>query len=138
MGEVLSSRRARTSDRAQASARLLSSSKGSVTAEFAIILPTIVMVLGMCVAAVSLIASHVRLSDTAADVARLLARNDDPSLVHQRMDAFGSGLTLLRSDSDGVVCVELSTTSSSVHLLGIFPISARGCALAWSTEVTGD
>ncbi|WGD37078.1 TadE family type IV pilus minor pilin [Lysinibacter sp. HNR] len=107
------------------------SDRGSVTAEFAIVLPVAIAVLGICLAVVALIASQVRLTDAAADVARLLARHDDPTLITRRLAAIGGDVSVQQSRESGFVCVELSAPGFDSPPLNSVIIFARACALAW-------
>ena len=47
-----------------------------MTAEFAVALPAIALVLAACLASVQLVGQHVRLTDAAADAARALGRGE--------------------------------------------------------------
>lgn len=53
--------------------------RGSVTAEFAVALPAIVLLLALCIGGLSAASRQVRLQDGVADAARLIARGDDPA-----------------------------------------------------------
>lgn len=51
--------------------------RGSVSAEFAVALPAIILLLVLCLGALSSASRQVRLQDATADAARLIARGDD-------------------------------------------------------------
>ncbi|WP_159500895.1 TadE family protein [Microbacterium sp. 18062] len=101
--------------------------RGSVSAEFAVALPAIVLLLALCVGALSSASRQVRLQDATADAARLIARGDDEgrglSLVRQSVP--DAQATVIR-DGD-LVCV---AASAPVGLpLPEIRLDARSCAL---------
>ncbi len=95
---------------------------GAVTAEFAVVLPAIVLVLAACVGGIRLAGEQVRLQDASAIGARALARGDPiPAPA-------GSYLT---SHSEGdLVCVVAAATTSWAPGLPPIGLSAESCALA--------
>jgi Flp pilus assembly protein TadG len=102
-----------------------------VTAEFAVIMPAVLVCLGLCVGAIHIAAQQVRLVDAAAVAARLLGRGDDPSAV-----VASSGAQEFHSSTvDGLVCVSLAVTHSiaGIRSFGI-PSEARACAVAESEQ----
>lgn len=110
-------------------ARAAGDDRGSVAAEFAMVLPAVVVMLALCVGAVSAGAQHVRLQDAAADAARLVARGepDDRArdVVVGQVDRAGT-----RIDRRGdLVCV---TAQSTTRIAGVLPVSlaATSCALS--------
>ena len=99
--------------------------RGSVTAEFAVVLPAVLLCLALCLGAVQAAAQQVRLVDTAASAARLLGRGDDVGdAVH------GADVQLESERSNGMVCVR-ATAAVGIAVLGSLGInsSARCCAL---------
>ena len=101
-----------------------------MTAEFAIALPAVVLLLGLSLGAVSISGGQVQAQGAAADAARAAARGDATSTVTERLDRQLPG-AILRSWRDGdLVCasVELAV-SGPAALLGIRP-EASSCALA--------
>lgn len=102
--------------------------RGSVTAEFAAVVPAVVLVLVCCLGAVQLAGQRLRLQDAAADAARILARGD--SAVRQA-HALMAGSVLTRRDSDGLVCATLRAPAAVAGgLLGPVTLTATSCALA--------
>jgi Flp pilus assembly protein TadG len=99
--------------------------RGSVTAEFAVVLPAVLVCLGLCAGAIQAAAQQVRLTDTAAVAARALGRGDDAAGIVSR-----TGAAIETERTGGLVCVRLTATSSVAGLrpLGL-PMSARACAL---------
>jgi len=103
--------------------------RGSVTAEFATVVPAVVLVLACCLASVQLAGQQLQLQDAAADAARSLARGGSASgaLGHVSVP----GVRLAQSRSGDVLCVTLSARSRVPlgTLLGV-TLRARSCALA--------
>jgi hypothetical protein len=99
---------------------------GSVTAEFATVLPAVVVVLACCLTGIQLAAQQVRLQDAAAAAARSVARGDS-------LDA-AAGLvphSRLRVEQHGdIVCVTASAPGSAlVGVLRGITVRASSCAL---------
>ena len=101
---------------------------GSATAELAVALPIVVLILLLGVGGLGAGMRMVALQDAVADAARVLGRGDD---------AGGVGAAVARADptatfgvrrSAGLVCV---TASSEARILGAvaLPVRATGCAL---------
>ena len=100
-----------------------------MTAEFAVALPAIAVVLATCLAAVVLVAQQVRLTDAAADAARALGRGESDSSavsIAHRVSGVGAGLTSWHEDP--FVCVALSAPGAG--LLSGVTLRAESCALA--------
>jgi hypothetical protein len=101
--------------------------RGSVTAEFAVALPAIALVLAASLAAVHVVAVQVRLADAAADAARALGRGESEAEAAEiaGRNADGSGLT---TRGDGrFVCAMLTGRAGGV-LAGL-ELRAESCAL---------
>jgi len=101
---------------------------GSVTAELAVALPAVALVLAACVWGLQLASAHVRLQDAAGLAARAAARGDDVA------GAIASGAALpgltVREERDGdLVCARLSATLAGPPGLPAVAIEARSCAL---------
>jgi hypothetical protein len=99
--------------------------EGSATAELAVVLPAVVVVLALCLGSVAASAQYVRLVDAAADGARSLARGDDPGGPIARADA-GAGVAT--SAEGGLVCVQVAAQLRPLPALAL-PVSIRSCAL---------
>ena len=80
-------------------------------------LPSVVLILGLCLNAIGAVALRVQLVDVAAQSARLLGRGDDASAVLRGWPSPNV------EHADGVICVELE------RAVGFIPVRARGCAL---------
>ncbi|MEO8908343.1 MAG: TadE family type IV pilus minor pilin [Microbacteriaceae bacterium] len=102
-----------------------------MTAEFAALMPAVLMILACCLGAVTVVGQQLRMTDAAADGARALARGEgaDRAAASVRQSV---GDVALATDRDGdFVCVQLSAPASfgPAALVGL-TITARGCALA--------
>ena len=99
--------------------------KGAAAAEFAVVLPAIVLVVLFGVGALATGARHVRLQDAVADAARVVARGDDPGRAHALVAEVG-GIAVVEDRGD-LVCVN-ARAPSSVPMLP--DVVASSCALA--------
>ena len=107
-----------------------SAERGSVTAEFAVLLPALLLVLALCLGAVQLVGQQLRLSDAAADAARAAARGDDSARVAALVSHAVLGADLSLSTQGDFVCAELgSAPASALASLGV-RLTASSCALA--------
>ncbi len=97
--------------------------RGSATAEFAVALPSVVLVLACCLSGMAVAGQQLRLTDAAALAARTLARGGDPLALAARV----SPGARVSPEADGdLVCVTL--TASAEGLLPL-TLTARSCAL---------
>ena len=94
--------------------------RGSVTAEFAAVIPAVLLVLACCLAGLQLAGQQVRLQDAAAATARSLARGDPAPPV-------GGAAIATRVDGS-LLCARL-TAASAAPLIPL-QLSAESCALA--------
>jgi hypothetical protein len=99
--------------------------RGSVTAEFAAVIPAVVLMLACCLAGVQIAGQQLRLQDAAAGVARSVARGGSASAAGQ---VPGVGIAI--TDRGDLVCARLSARSRSPAgtLLGL-TLTASSCAL---------
>lgn len=98
--------------------------RGAVTAEFAVALPAIVVVLALGLGALAAGATEVRLQHAAAESARLFGRGDEAGA---RAVVTSIGATVSVDRGETLVCVEASAAIPLPLPLG--PLSARSCAL---------
>ena len=101
--------------------------RGSVTAEFAVALPAIALVLAACLASVVLVAQQVRLTDAAADAARALGRGESAAEAAAIADRVSGGASIATWTEDPFVCVALSRRGSGV--LAAVELHAESCAV---------
>jgi Flp pilus assembly protein TadG len=101
--------------------------RGSVTAEFAVVLPAVVMVLVVALSGLQVAGQQLRLQSATVDAARLLARGDGgaSSLVSRAV----RGAQLTQSTRGDLVCVE-ARAPTSVGVLFALTISASACQLS--------
>ncbi|WP_411700533.1 TadE family type IV pilus minor pilin [Conyzicola sp.] len=98
--------------------------RGSVTAEFAAVVPAIVLLLACCLAGLQIAGQQLRLQDAAADVSRSVARGGGSGQAAQ------VGASVSVTQSGDLVCARLSARSRSPAgtLLGL-TLTASSCAL---------
>ncbi|WP_394289485.1 TadE family type IV pilus minor pilin [Microbacterium sp.] len=99
--------------------------RGSATAEFAVVVPAVVVVLALAISALGVGGRQVRLEQGAAQAARLAARGDSVESVERALDI--EGLHTARSRSGDLVCVRLTAPAGAV--LPLPDLRARSCAL---------
>ncbi len=102
--------------------------RGSVTAEIAVGLPAVVVVLAACLGALGLGTAQVRAQDAAADAARLLGRGETLAAAQGHVDRAVPGARLAVDYPDDLVC----TTVSVERPVLLVPVRVAGssCALA--------
>ena len=106
--------------------------RGAATAEVAVALPIVALVLVACLGGLLAGTELVRLQSAAADAARLLGRGESSVLEHVQQVV--PGATVLVSRSDGLVCVE---ARSAPRVLGVpVEVSASSCALDGASLIT--
>ena len=99
---------------------------GTVTAEFAVLLPAVVLIIGCSLGAVGLGGEQLRLQGAAFDAARLLGRGDSGAL--DRIRAVAPDARLSVRSSGPVVCADVSASAALGVLSGIV-LNASACAL---------
>jgi Flp pilus assembly protein TadG len=97
-----------------------------VTAEFAVVMPAVVLVLIIALGALQLAGKQVQLQAAAASVARLAARGDKQSSAI--LDAL-PGSTASQTRTGDLICVRASMPAAIGVLAGI-TVSAISCALS--------
>lgn len=102
--------------------------RGSVTAEFAVVVPAALLVVMLCVATLLAAGTQIRLEHAAAQAARLVARGEDEERARSAVAAAvpGAGLQL-RGDGD-LICAVASAAANVP--LPLPPLRAESCALA--------
>lgn len=102
--------------------------RGSATAETAVVLPVVVLVLACCLGALQLSARQLRLQDAAADAARSIARGEPAGSAAGRASGAVSGATLSVEQDADLVCAVLSAPASTPWF-DLGDQRARSCAL---------
>ncbi|WP_235825117.1 TadE family type IV pilus minor pilin [Agromyces badenianii] len=98
-----------------------------MTAEFAVALPAIALVLAACLASVQLVAQQVRLTDAAADAARALGRGESAGEAGAIADRVAGGAELSAANDGQFVCATL--TASGAGVLAVIELRAESCAV---------
>jgi Flp pilus assembly protein TadG len=109
--------------------------RGSVTAEFAVVLPAVLLVLVLCVGSASVSLQRIAVQSAASAAARAAARGEaGGSAEAAAARAGGGGAVSLRRDGD-FVCATVSATASfaAARTLGI-RVSGTSCALAGASS----
>lgn len=96
---------------------MLSRSEGSVTAELAMVLPAIILMLGVCLQAVGALGIQLTNSALARQAARELSRGVEVSMVATSLSQANSHASLRHSTEGDLVCVSLSQST------GVGPLS---------------
>ncbi len=103
----------------------LGDDRGSVTAEFAVALPAIVLVLAACLSALGIVGQQLRLADAAAHAARSIARGEPAPTAASRAQREVAGAMLEQFSDADLQCVRLTAPAA----FGL-TVSAQSCALA--------
>jgi Flp pilus assembly protein TadG len=98
--------------------------RGSVTAEFAAVMPAVILLLACCLGCLQVAGQQVQLQDAAAGVARSVARGGPPSAADHVAASFAI------SRRGDLVCARLTAPSRApvTAVLGI-TLAASSCAL---------
>jgi Flp pilus assembly protein TadG len=99
-----------------------------VTAETAVVLPVLLLVLAGAVAAIVVVGAHLRCVDAAREGVRAAARGESPAAVTQivrRAAPDGAAVTVTRTDDEVRVAVAVDVTP-----LGPVPLRVRVTAAA--------
>ena len=97
--------------------------RGSITAEFAIALPTVMVVLVLCLGGIAVAGAQIRVQDAAAAAARAAGRGESVAVAAQ----VAPGSSVSQWAQGDLVCVTVSATAE-LGATGI-PIAASSCAL---------
>ena len=111
---------------------MLRDDRGAVTAEFALAIPAVLVILGVMLGGIYLSSERVALISLAGEVARLEARGDD-ALAAARIASATRQPTITRESDGRVLCVT-ATAAPRQGIFSVLNISGRGCAAALSTS----
>lgn len=102
--------------------------RGSVTAEFAIVVPAVVLVLALTAGVLAVTGRQVRLEQSVAQAARLIARGEPGGRADGIVAAIAGGTVTAVATEGDLVCV---TATAPVHPpVPLAPLQARSCALS--------
>jgi Flp pilus assembly protein TadG len=102
--------------------------RGSVTAEFAAVVPAVILVLACCLGGLQLAAQHLRLQDVAASAARAVARGESLGATAELAARLVPGARVSSQNRGSMVCVNASAPGSIGG--GVITVGASSCALA--------
>lgn len=106
--------------------RIRGDERGSVTAEFAVIVPAVVMIVVLTVATLAGASRAIRLEQAAAQAARLASRGEDDSRIRAVLAQVGGGATVRVYDDGDLVCA--AAQASAPVPLPLPPMRAVACA----------
>ncbi|WP_448655823.1 TadE family type IV pilus minor pilin [Microbacterium lacticum] len=102
--------------------------RGSATAEFAVVVPAVVLVIALTAGGLAAAGRQVRLEQGVAQAARLAARGEPAGRVAEIVAAVAGGAVEAVTDDGDLVCV--SATAPTRIPLPLPPLRARSCALS--------
>lgn len=106
------------------------SEQGTVTAELAVVLPAVLLIIAACLGGVRVIARQSGAVVAAASLARSLARGDDPAYAQSLLAGFDPQASFVREEEGDLVCVSVSVTVGLVPAGPGIPVRGHSCALA--------
>lgn len=99
---------------------------GMVTAETAVVLPALVLVLALCLGVLSTVGAQLQLVDAARESARLAARGEDADVVQEAARRAGpAGTTVQVSRKGQLLQVTARARTRPLGLLPSFSLTAR-------------
>ena len=107
-------------------ASLRGDERGTVTAEFAVVMPAVLVVLGLAIGGIFIAAHRITLVTLAAEVARLEARGD-MDRARARLDDAAAGVSVRRERTGPLHCVTLGAHPGG-GMLSAIGIESRACA----------
>lgn len=113
---------------------------GMVTAEAAVVLPVLLVVLGMAVWALACVAAALRCTDAAHEAARFAARGEPPARVVAIARAAAPGGATVSVSRDGeqvVVLVQAQVRPFGGLLRGLPAVPVRASATALAEQTVG-
>lgn len=99
---------------------------GSVTAEFAMVVPAVVLVLAVCLSALNIAHRQGRLEDAASVAARTLARGGGSA--EQVVGLLAPGARVSVDDRGELVCVRVSQPGATLAALRVGELRATSCS----------
>lgn len=100
--------------------------RGTVTAEFAVVVPAVLVILGLVVGGIVIATNRLTLASAAADIARLEARGDI-GLSTERLAGAGAGVTVERNRNGGLLCITLRAGPQR-GILAALAVEGEACA----------
>jgi hypothetical protein len=103
--------------------------RGSVVAEFAVVMPAVLLVLAMALGGVQMAGLQLRVQDAAAGAARSWGRGDTAGSVSARVGVQVPGARVARSVRRDLVCATVSASSPGLAARWGIQVSATSCAM---------
>lgn len=100
-----------------------------MAAEFAVALPAVVIVLGVCLGGIGAGSQQLRLQDAAAAAARGLGRGETGGEVESRVARMAGGAALEQWNAEGLVCARLTRHADGPLAVAGLRLTAQSCAL---------
>lgn len=119
---------------AERGSRTASGERGNVTAEFAVVLPAVILILGCCLGGIRLVTLQLQLADAASIAARIVARGESMQAAVVAADSVVAGATLTERTGEAgvsgaaIVCIT-AQSGRSTDFSGIVTVSASSCSL---------
>jgi hypothetical protein len=109
--------------------------EGMVTAEFAVVLPAVIVVLAVAMTALFAVASEMRCTDAAATAARLLSRGESVTTARSAVHAIaGPGASLRLSTRAGSVWVDVRAAAGPPFVRSLLHLPAVSATFAQPLE----
>ncbi|MCY7325083.1 MAG: pilus assembly protein [Microbacteriaceae bacterium] len=103
--------------------------RGSVTTEFAVLMPAVLLLLGLGLSAAQVSSRQLQLQDAAADAARVIARGEGVPAAERHLATLVPGAVLRGQTTGDMLCVLLSAPGAPRGLFAAVRLEARSCAL---------
>lgn len=82
--------------------------RGSVTAEFVLALPAVMLIIFLAIAVISVQVERLSMVYSASSISRAIARDEPVEIIDQMVSALGSKVSFELIEAEGRVCVILS------------------------------
>lgn len=104
---------------------------GSITAEFVLALPAVMLVVFLSIAAMSIQLERMGLVSSASALSRAIARDEADAVVNQMVESLGSEISFELIEAEGRVCVILTRLVSFPMIeTPVFDLVETQCSLA--------
>lgn len=110
----------------------LRSERGAVTAEFVVVIPAVLLILGLAIGAVLLATHRLTLTAAAAEIVRLEARGDSAAAA-ARLAALSLPHSVVRSEHQGLHCVTIEARPIG-GVLSLIAVGSSACAVGHRRE----
>ncbi len=111
------------------SGRAVRGERGSVSTEFAVLMPAVLLLLGLGLSAAQVSSRQLQLHDAAADTARVIARGEGVPAAERHLATLVPGAVLRAQTAGDLSCVLLSAPGAPRGPFAAVRLKARSCAL---------